>query len=91
MARTISRHLLYYLMTGLMGSVLFWCPVVWAQNGPTVAEAVVRAQEAKLPEPVTTHVLAMALDAGFEHTAAARILIVLADAHRRNFSLEPFQ
>ena len=91
MARTISKHLLYFLVTGLMGSVLFWCPVVWAQNGPTVAEALARAQEAKLPEPVTTHVLAMALDAGFERTAAARILIVLAEAHRRNFSLEPFQ
>lgn len=91
MARTISKHLLFYLVTGLMGSVLFWCPVVRAQNGPTVAEALVRAQKASLPEPVIIQVLSLALDAGFQGSAAARTLIVLTEAHRRNFSLEPFQ
>jgi hypothetical protein len=49
-----------------------------------------RAHEANLPEPVITQVLSMSYDAGFDRSAAARTLVVMAEAHRMDFDLGPF-
>lgn len=78
-------------MTGLLGSVLFWCSAVWPQENPTLAEALARARESKLPEPVIIQALTKALEADFDRSEAARTLLVLAEAHRTGFDLAPFQ
>ena len=90
MAKTIFKSALRTLVTGLIGSVLFWCPA-WAQNGPTVTEALARAQGAGLPDSVIAQVMALAFDAGFDQAAAARTITVLAEAHQADFDLAPFR
>ena len=90
MDKTTFNILLKYIVTGLLGSVLFWCPA-WAQGEPTLAEVLVRAREAGLAEPVISQTLAMTYDAGIDRSAAARILVVLFEARQMEFDLEPFQ
>jgi hypothetical protein len=90
MVKTISKRIIRLLATGLIGSVLFWCPA-GAQSGPTVAEALVRAHQARLPDSVVIQVMGLALDAGFGRSAAARTIIVLAEAHQADYDLRPFR
>ena len=90
MVKTISKKIIRLLATGLIGSVLFWCPA-GAQSEPTVAEALVRAQQARLPDSVVIQVMGQALDAGFGRSSAARTIMVLAEAHQADFDLNPFR
>jgi hypothetical protein len=90
MARTISKRLLECLATGLIGSVLFWAPAC-GQNAPPVTQAVARARAAGVPEAVVSQVLAEVYDAGFDPSAAARTMVVLAKARQLNFNLDPFR
>lgn len=91
MARTISKRLICCLVTGLAGSVLFWCTAAWSQSSPTLTEALAQARESKLPEPVIIQALTKALEADFDRSEAARTLFVLAEAQRMDFDLAPFQ
>ena len=90
MARTISKRLICCLMTGLAGSVLFWCTAAWSQGSPTLTEALAQARESKLPEPVIIQALTNALEADFDRSEAARTLLVLAEAQRMDFDLASF-
>ena len=78
-------------MTGLAGSVLFWCTAAWSQGSPTLTEALAQARESKLPEPVIIQALTNALEADFDRSEAARTLLVLAEAQRMDFDLASFQ
>jgi hypothetical protein len=73
-----------------MGSILFW-GAAGAQTSPTVADALVRAHDARLPDSVIINVMALALDADFDRSSAARTIIVLAKAHQADFDLNPFR
>ena len=73
-----------------MGSVLFW-GAAGAQTSLTVADALIQAHEARLPESVIIDVMAQALDADFDRSSAARTIIVLAKAHQADFDLSPFR
>jgi len=90
MAKIIFKRIICLLVAGFTGSVLLWG---WAgaQSGPTVAEALVRAHDARLPEPVISRVMALAFDAGFDRTDAARTILVLVEAHQADFNLDPFR
>lgn len=89
MARTTSKRLIRLLVAALTGAVLFWGSV-WAQGGPSVTEALALAHEAGLPDPFITQVVALTYDAGFDRSAAARTIIVLAEAHRAAFDMQAF-
>ena len=90
MVKTIFKKGICLFITGLVGSVLF-CWAAEAQTSPTVADALVRAHEARLPEPVVVQVMALAFDANFDRSSAARTIIVLAEAHQADFDLSPFR
>jgi hypothetical protein len=53
--------------------------------------AVVQAREAGVSETVVSQVLAEVYDAGFDPPAAARTIVVLAEARHLNFDLAPFR
>lgn len=91
MVKTTSKKILGLIAAGLVGSVLFCCPVGWAQSRPVVTEALAKAHDAGLSEPLISHVLATLYDAGFDPASAAHTLTVLAEAHQRGFELQPFR
>ncbi len=91
MAKTKSKHIFGCIVTGLLGSVLFCGPAVWAEPRPMVTDALAHAHDAGLSEPLISHVLATVYDAGFDPASAARTLTVLAEARQKGYELQPFR
>lgn len=89
-ARRFKYRIGNLLMTGLLGSIIL-CSPAWAQDEPTVSDALSQAREAGVPETLVSEILARVYDAAFQPPAAAGTLLVLAQARQLQFDLDPFR